>query len=84
MADKEEIKKLNEELDKLQFNLQSIAGSLTESLNNNLSNASNEAKKLVDAFEKGENITQKLNNQLDKVQQKNNKLTLEKLRLEKD
>jgi hypothetical protein len=39
---------------------------------------------LVDAFEKGENITQKLNNQLDKVQQKNNNLNLEKLRLEKD
>jgi hypothetical protein len=80
----ESIKKLNEELDKLQFNLQSIAGSLTERLNNSLSSASNEAEKLVGAFERGENITQKLQNQLDKVQQKNNNLNLNELKLKKD
>jgi predicted nucleic acid-binding protein len=84
MADKEEIKKLNEGLEELQFNLQSLAGSLTERLNNNLSSATTEAERLVDAFEKGENVTKQLGNQLKKIQTKNNELSLNRVKLESD
>jgi hypothetical protein len=84
MADNEEIKKLNDELENLQSKMQSIAGSLTDRLNNTLSSAATEAEKLVDAFEKGENVTKKLGIQLDKVQTKNNQLSLNRVKLESD
>ena len=82
MADSEEIKKLNEDLDKLQFNLQSIAGSLTKALNNNLVNARSEAEKLINTFESGKDITEKLNNELIKNAKKSNELALDRIRLE--
>jgi hypothetical protein len=84
MADNEEIKKLNDELENLQSKMQSIAGSLTDRLNNTLSAATTEAEKLVDAFEKGENVTKKLGTQLNNIQDKNNKLSLNRIKLESD
>ena len=84
MADSEEIKKLNNELDKLEFSLKSIADSLSERLNNSLVTSNTQAQKLVDSFEKGENITSKIYNELFKNQEKSNKLALNKIKLETD
>jgi hypothetical protein len=84
MASIEEIKKLNEELDKLELNLQSIAGSLSDRLNNSLATSTSQAQKLVDSFEKGENITSRIYNELIKNQEKSNKLALNKIKLETD
>ena len=84
MADSEEIKKLNDELDKLEFSLKSIADSLSERLNNSLVTSNTQAQKLVDSFEKGENITSKIYNELIKNQEKSNKLALNKIKLETD
>jgi hypothetical protein len=81
MASIEEIKKLNEELDKLELNLQSIAGSLSDRLNNSLATSTSQAQKLVDSFEKGENITSRIYNELTKNQEKSNKLALNKIKL---
>ena len=82
----EELKKLLEELNKqadlLQDNFGNLAKVLAEPMLTKLQANVGEANKLIDAFEKGEDVTRKLSNKLTSLQKESNKLSVQQLRLD--
>ena len=81
---KEIIKKFNEDLDLLNDSLNNISSTLSTKMSNQFSALKDDAVGFVEAFEKGENITKKLNDKLLSVQKTSNKLGVDKIKLESD
>lgn len=86
MADDKDkiIKDLNQSLDDLDFKLKGIASSLKSGMINQLSDASTKAKELIDKFEKGENVSKKATQEIQKLAKESNQLSFNRLRLESD
>ncbi len=81
---KEIVKKFNEDLDLLNDSLNNISSTLSTKMSNQFSALKDDAVGFVEAFEKGENITKKLNDKLLSVQKTSNKLGVDKIKLESD
>jgi hypothetical protein len=81
---KEIVKKFSEDLDLLNDSLENISKTLSTKMNNQFSALKDDAVGFVEAFEKGENITKKLNDKLLSVQKTSNKLGVDKIKLESD
>jgi hypothetical protein len=84
MADDKEkaVKQLNNELDQLNLKLGSIAAILENGLRKQLSDSNTEVQKLIDGFEKGENVAKKASAEIEKNLKKNNQLSFDKIALE--
>ena len=80
----DEINKLNEDLDLLKDNLNNIGNLITTQLRNKFSDLTTVADDFIQAFEKGEDITKKLNTKLFDLKKTSNKLGVEKISLEND
>lgn len=78
------LEKLNDDLDKLEGQLQSIASNLSTGLISQLSKAKDGARDLVDEFGKGKNITKGLSAQMSSLQKESNKLSLVGIKLQSD
>ena len=72
------------ELDLLQDKLKNIASLLGDQMRNKLSDLTTDAGEFVDQFDKGQDITKKLNTKLVNLQKDINKLSLNRLKLESD
>lgn len=89
MADEKEkaVKQLNNELDQLNLKLASISANLKDRLINTLSDANGEVLKLIDNFEKGENLTKTVSDtakEIAKNLKENNRLSFNRNKLESD
>jgi hypothetical protein len=89
MADEKEkaVKQLNNELDQLNIKLTSISANLKDRLINTLSDANGEVLKLIDNFEKGENLTKVISDtakEIAKNLKENNRLSFNRNKLESD
>jgi hypothetical protein len=81
------VRQLNDELDQLNSKLTSISANLKEGLINKLSDANGEVLKLVDQFEKGEDLTKVISDsaaEIAKNLKENNRLSFIKNKLEND
>jgi hypothetical protein len=81
-VDPQIVKKLSEDLDNLNGIIDDMSKQITNNLNKNLAVTSESVKDLVDGFEKGENITRKLESNLKKAQRENRTLGLDQNRLQ--
>jgi hypothetical protein len=86
MADdkKKIVEQFSSELDVLQDKLNNLASFLGASMRNKLSDLTTDASNFVEQFERGEDITKKLNTKLTSVQKDINKLSLNRIKLESD
>jgi hypothetical protein len=80
----QQLNQINEQFDLLQNKLNNIGSLLSDKLTNKISDLKNEAIDFVDKFEKGENVTAKLNAKLLSVQKDIDKLGLKRLKLNND
>lgn len=81
---KDIVKKFNQDLDVLNDNLNNIANTLSTSMRNTFSDLTTDAGNFIDEFERGENISRKLNSKLLDLQKTSNRLGTEKMYLESD
>lgn len=84
MADDKEkiIKDLNDELDSLQDKLGNISATIGVQLRSQLSGAASDVNKLIGAFEKGEDVTKKITQQMSSLSKQSNKLSFDRISLE--
>jgi hypothetical protein len=85
MADdkKQQVEELTKELDLLEDSLNNIYSTLNTQMQGVLSNLTTDAGAFIDKFEKGQNITAGLTAKMVEVQKKTNRLSLDRLDLEK-
>jgi len=84
MADDKEkaVKQLNNELDQLNIKLGSIAANLEAGMRAQLADSNTEVQKLIDGFEKGENVARKAAAEIEKNLRKSNRLSFDRISLE--
>ena len=80
----QQLNQINEQFDLLQNKLNNIGGLLSDKLAGKISDLKNEAIDFVDKFERGENVTAKLNAKLLSVQKDIDKLGLKQIKLNND
>ncbi len=81
-TDPQIIKKLSEDLDNLNNIIDDLSKNITNNVNKSLAVTSESVKDLVDGFEKGENITRKLESNIKKAQRENRTLGLDQNRFQ--
>jgi hypothetical protein len=84
MPTNDEIQKVNDDLDLLKSNLNNIGNLITTQLKNKFSDLTTDTDEFIQAFEKGEDITNKLNSKLLDLRKTSNRLGVEKISLEND
>ena len=86
MADdkKKQVEDLTKELDLLKDSLVNVYSTLDTQMQGVLSNLTTDAENFIGKFEKGQNITAGLAAKMTEVQKKTNKLSFDRLNLEKD
>lgn len=77
----EAVDKFNDKLDDVKSNLNNIASQLGNDIRNKFTDLNTEADEFISAFQKGEDITSKLNSRLADLRKSSNRLGVEQLSL---